>query len=332
MRNVILQLHITGNCNLRCKHCYIDEHCQDMSLNDVRKALNQFDALVQYLRKNGNPDLIANVHFTGGEPLLHPQINRILLILLVRRYKYRYGIMTNATVLKPTTLALLRMIKPKAVQISVDGDEQTHDYIRGEGNYSRVLLAIKKLKRWGLRVRISFTANKNNYTQFSNVAKMCRENGVSSLWSDRYVPIDKSSEILPLDKDDMKKYVAMLKREAEHPKNKKSGIRIENFRALQFIGTQLPPYKCIAGESLVVVDEKGNIMPCRRMPIVCGNINNTTLLEVYCDNDIFNDLRQHNCTERCAECEYKEKCAGGSRCISYAINGNYTLTDPCCFV
>ena len=161
--NIILQLHITGNCNLRCKHCYIEEHSCDMPYSSIKRVLRQYDVLVKQLEKHCQEKVVAHLHFTGGEPLLHPQIKKILKLFYRKRNKYRYAIMSNGSFLDDYIIKQLKKLNIKAYQLSLDGDEETHDSIRGKGNFKQVVLAMDLLKENGIRTRVSFTANKMNY-------------------------------------------------------------------------------------------------------------------------------------------------------------------------
>ena len=52
--------------------------------------------------------------------------------------------------------------KNDGIQVSVDGDEKAHDFIRGEGSYEKAVRALKLLDEHGIRHSISFTINQAN--------------------------------------------------------------------------------------------------------------------------------------------------------------------------
>lgn len=332
MIDFILQLHITGNCNLRCRHCYMDAHRNDMPFSDIRRVVEQFEALVVHLEQVGNCKIRSHIHFTGGEPLLHPQIDQILGFFLKKKDRFWYGIMSNGTILKPKTLLLLKRLPLKAFQVSLDGDEAAHDHIRGAGNYRKVLRALDVLHLFRIPTRVSFTANKDNFHLFPHIAQVCRRHHVRSLWSDRYIPFDADSELQPLSKDDMKAYAAILQKEKENPENSRRKLAVQNYRALQFLCSGENIYYCKAGQTMITVDEYGNIMPCRRLPIICGNIQKDTLLQVYENHPEFQWLRTHRLTGKCESCPHAQQCKGGERCFTHALTGSYEQPDPCCWL
>ena len=328
----ILQLHITGNCNLRCQHCYISDHCNNMPFSDVKIVVEQFGALIEQLEQRNGNKIRAHIHFTGGEPLLHPEINQILRFFISKNKRFQFGIMSNGTILNLKTLLLLRKLHLKAFQVSIDGDMTYHDRIRGKGNLQKVIKGLDILHFWGIPTRVSFTANRYNYKLFPKVAEICRRHKVCSLWSDRYIPFALKTHLAPLTEKDMKEYVSILQKEKDNPQNKKSELSVQNYRALQFLCSGDNIYYCKAGETMMTIDEYGNIMPCRRMPIVCGNIKQTDLASVYENNETFKKLRAHLLTGKCENCQHAKQCKGGERCFTYAVNGNFENPDPCCWL
>lgn len=332
MRHLFLQLHITGKCNLCCGHCYIGEHSADLSYGEIRSVLKQFSLLAKHLRKQTRESVAVHVHMTGGEPFLHPEINRVLRYLTRQRHKYRVGIMSNGTLLMPESLAMLKRMHLKAFQVSVDGTERTHDALRGKGNFEKVINALDLLHQWGIPTRVSFTAHRGNYREFPQVAEICRAHHVNSLWSDRYIPFSHNEALLPLDCANMQDYTQLLQSERCSERNAECGLSVQNSRALQFLCSGDPPYHCSAGEALITVDEHGNILPCRRLPFICGNIRTDSLADVYQSSPVFQSLRAHETTGKCLSCKYGESCKGGERCFTFAMTGKTNVPDPCCWV
>lgn len=329
MIHFILQLHITGRCNLRCRHCYIDSHTKEMTLTDIRRVLAQYDALLDQLRHQRKEPVIAHLHITGGEPLAHRRIGSVLSLLAKKKTKYRMAIMSNGTLLTPELLEQLKELDLKAFQLSLDGTPQTHDAIRGAGNHAAVVRAMGLLRQWKIPVRVSFTANEENFREFSHVAQVCREHGVSSLWSDRYVPVP-CGDVAPLMPESMQEYLLLLQQAHDDPRNLHCGMSVENFRALQFLTGNTAAYSCTAGERLICVDESGTIFPCRRLPIPCGNIRQTDLASVFFEDPVFQSLRRHSLDESCRSCPHSRHCKGGARCISFAVTKSFDTRDPCC--
>ena len=63
------------------------------------------------------------------------------------------------------------------------------------------------------------------------------------------------------------------KSKREKLQKKKNNITtMSMYRALQFQITNDFAYGCTAGDTLLTVMENGDLVPCRRMPIIVGNL------------------------------------------------------------
>ena len=332
---LVLQFHITGRCNLRCKHCYrVEGDAQALSYEDVIRVIDEFSALCRIYNQRHGIKKRGHINLTGGEPFMRKDLPQILRYLGERSNSLTYSVLSNGSFLTEEMICLLKETKISFLQLSIDGTRKTHDALRAAGDYRRVLRTAAQLERAGIPTHISFTANRNNFRQLTKVAAACRRHGITRLWSDRLVPIGnaKDMEALTITKQWLPAYLRTLKKAQGnfftrmfYPKTQVSANR-----ALQFLEGNGSIYTCAAGESLITVDEFGRIMPCRRMPIVCGDVFANTLEEVYYHHPVFQDLQKPFIPPECAGCQYGALCAGGARCQSYAVLGDYHRADPAC--
>ena len=332
---ILLQFHITGRCNLRCKHCYRTEgDVEPLSLKDVISVIEQFKSLRREYNLRHQIHTKGHLNLTGGEPFIREDIPEILAYLGKNRDCLTYGILSNGSFIDDGRIDLLKETGASFVQLSLDGNREIHDSLRAPGDYDRVLKTAKRLEEKGLRTYISFTANRDNFGFLGSVAHECRKNGITKLWSDRLVPIGngEAMEQLAITPELFPDYLKALKRAQGNLLTRSFYPRtaVTSNRALQFLGTDGQLYSCSAGRSLITVDEFGNILPCRRMPILCGNIFNTTLSEVYYQHETFRQLRMPSIPQECSSCKYADACKGGARCQSYAKYGSFFRADPGC--
>lgn len=332
---ILMQFHITGKCNLRCKHCYRTEgDVEPLSFRDVIAVIDQFRELRREYNRRNHTRRKGHINLTGGEPFFRKDIKEILLYLGEHREELTYGILSNGSFINDEMIGILRQTGAVFVQLSLDGNQETHDFLRAEGDYNRVLQTAEYLESQGIPTYISFTANRDNYRQLPAVAKECRKRKITKLWSDRLVPIGNEEDLraLAITAEDLPDYVGCLKKARGnfltcklYPKT-----QVTMNRALQFLYASGDLYACSAGKSLITVDEFGNVMPCRRMPMVCGSVLETTLTELYLHHEIFKRLRMPFLPMECASCQYAYRCRGGARCQSYAAYGTLERADPGC--
>lgn len=332
MDSFVLQIHITGNCNCRCKHCYLDAVPSEMSVSQIKEVLAQYKELIAMLQNQSGKVLRPFVNITGGEPFIHKDIFAVLDLMDHYSSDFSFRMMSNGLLLNDPLLTRLQSLNIPCLQLSLDGDERLHDEMRGAGNFVAVCDSLRNLHHYGIPTKVSFTAHSGNYQALPQVAAVCRACGVGSLWSDRYVPCGAPSDLQPLNPQQTREYVALLQTEKNNPENRAAGLQILNRRSLQFLSSGEYPYSCSAGAGALAVDDKGNVYPCRRLAIICGNVFTHSLQEIYRDSPVLNALKNPPIPTQCNACPHAVFCRGGAKCLSYALCGDFTEKDPGCWL
>ncbi len=145
IENLFIEM-TSQNCNLRCKHCYID--FKDKKIKDFIPM----EKIKQTL-SSMNRDNLQFVHLTGAEPMLHPDFNHILRLCL----KYSSVVIhTNALNINDKKARFLRKVEEEnslgheiVFMISIDHyNEKENDLIRGRGSYRKAVHAIQSLIKY----------------------------------------------------------------------------------------------------------------------------------------------------------------------------------------
>lgn len=320
------QWHITHTCNLRCTHCYQEDYRYHMPEELLFRTLDQY---TEYIEKK---DYQAQINLTGGEPLLHPAFFR--LSKEIKNRGYRLGILTNGTLIDEKMAEQLTELKPVFVQISLDGTEQIHDGIRGAGNFQKALHGIDLLKRNVVKVLVSFTAQKANIQSFPELAAVCKEHQVDKLWWDRVVTATKEEmERLALSTEEFQAFLVVVRKlQKKYRKwNGKSFISLS--RSLQAKNPAKEGcYICSAGKELIIVLANGDVMPCRRLPFVIGNVKENSLGSIIEESMLMRRLSTPRFPVGCQGCKRFLYCRGGARCVTYAQTGDLNAKDVNCSV
>ena len=79
---------------------------------------------------------MSTIRFGGGEPLMVPYL--FDLMKLCRSRGISVDITSNGMLLNEATLRRLSLLGLRELTISIDGLEKNHDYLRGQGTYSRL--------------------------------------------------------------------------------------------------------------------------------------------------------------------------------------------------
>jgi radical SAM protein with 4Fe4S-binding SPASM domain len=165
-----LEFQLTDRCNLRCRHCYIGEGLhwpkghlrQDIPYDTILEILKEFEK-IQGLR----------LLLSGGEPLLHPQFWEINEVL--RAYAFRSILLSNGVLI---TRDMAKRLCVHEVQVSLDGMQEGHEAIRGEGTFTKTLSAIDHLQDAGIRVSIATMIHQANLTEFDSLASLVQSKNI----------------------------------------------------------------------------------------------------------------------------------------------------------
>lgn len=328
VKEFILQWHISEVCNLKCKHCYQEDHkCIMLKYDKLMIILEQYKELLKKLKVRGH------INLTGGEPLCSPYFFKILEQFKKDSDLYSFSILTNGTLITDEIAKKISEYNPEYVQVSLEGSKKINDYIRGEGVYKKVGIALDYLRKHNIYTSISFTATKINYMEFPKVVKFAKKHKVNNVWSDRFIPLGSAyDKEFVLDENDTKKYIKLMQQEKIKLVKSKSKTNVSMTRALQFLKTNNVAYSCSAGKNLLTVMENGDLVPCRRMPIVVGNLFKDNMYELYKNNKVLIKLRKDDIPHDCKKCEYSNRCKGGLKCLTYAIYEDLDHKDIGCFI
>ena len=325
VKRFILQWHLSENCNLRCIHCYQENHkpiC--LKYSDLEKIYKQYKNLLKKL------DMKGHINITGGEPLCNPFFFKILDLIKEDSDLISFSVLTNGTLITDKIAQKIKSYNPYYVQVSLEGTRKTNDFIRGKGTYKKISEGIKALKKQGIYTSISFTATKLNYKEFPKVVKLAKKLNVDNVWSDRFIPLGNSDKKLMMNYDETREYLEIMNRERNKLLKEKSNTSVSMRRALQFEPNNSFPYSCTAGDTLLTVMENADLVPCRRMPIVVGNLLKDDMYKLYKNNKILKDLRKNTVPDDCKDCEHGKLCKGGLKCLTYAIYKDLNHKDVGC--
>lgn len=327
---MILQWHITDRCNWRCRHCYQDEYQgKELAFGDMLAVLDDYDFLIS---KMGLPRQKSIINVTGGEPFIRKDIFRLISELKKRSNKFKWSFLSNGSFINDEIAELLKKSNINNYQVSIEGLEENNDKIRGKGRFKEIIQSIKCLSKAGIWVQVSMTLTQENIKDVRPLIKILKRAGARQLNTRRLVPIGTGSSISLIPPKALKKYYE------EGLQLSSLGLRINNgcesaiFHEGYREAGRYTNTCAVTDGRIIVVMPNGDIMPCRRLPIVVGNIKNMSLFEAYYGNDLMQSARDlSNCSDTCKDCANINYCRGGAKCINHAYFGDMFMTDPQCW-
>jgi len=186
-----LYFYLTEGCNLACRHCWIAPKFQSGA--NIYPSL-PFEILQDIVRQAKALGL-SGVKLTGGEPLMHPDILRILRF--IRQEDLALTIESNGVLCTPELAREIALGKSSFISISLDGaDAETNEWIRGvPGSFNAAVQGIKTLVEAGVRPQIILTIMKKNRHQVEDIIRLAESLGAGSVKYNVMMPCARGEEM-----------------------------------------------------------------------------------------------------------------------------------------
>ncbi len=284
----IMLLDPTSACNLRCKGCWSAEygHKFNLSLEEMDSIVSQGVALGTHLYM-----------FTGGEPLIRKKD----ILELCRKHKNcTFLAYTNATLIDQKFCDDMKEVGNLALAISIEGNEETNDFRRGEGAYETSIKALDLLKKNGCLYGISVCYTSKNIDEVTSDAflDLMIEKGVKFGLYFNYMPVgtDAVEELIPT--PEQRTYMYNWLRRVRNSKTGKPMFVMDFQNDGEYVGG------CIAGgRNYIHINSAGDMEPCVFIHFSDSNIRTHTILEAlqsplfmaYYHNQPFNDNHLRPC-------------------------------------
>ncbi|MBE7030179.1 MAG: thioether cross-link-forming SCIFF peptide maturase [Ruminococcaceae bacterium] len=333
-----LCLHITHDCNLRCKYCFADTGeygggKRSFMSPEVGKKAIDFVIANSAKRKN------IEIDFFGGEPLMNFDAVKEILEYAEEQGKehdkhFRFTITTNGLLLDDEKIAYINEHMGNIV-LSIDGRKEVNDAVRtrvdGTGCYDKILPRFKQVaesrNQDNYYVRGTFTANN---LDFSLDALHLADLGFEQISIEPVVLAD--GHPLALKEEHLPKLYDEYESLARAYVKRRANGQFFNFFHFMMDFSQGPcAYKrlagCGAGCEYVAVTPDGDIFPCHQFvgnnDYKMGNVFdgklNPELQGKFAATNIYTK-------DACRDCWAKFYCSGG--CMANAVNFNGDVNKP----
>ncbi len=332
-----LCLHISHDCNLRCKYCFADTGAfgGDRSQMSVEVGKAAIDFVIQSSGKRKN----IEIDFFGGEPLMN--FDTVKEIVAYARSKeeannkhFRFTITTNGILLDDAKMQYINENMDNVV-LSIDGRKEVNDRMRGRvdgsGSYDRILPRFEKMAESRNQdryyVRGTFTGNN---LDFSKDVLHLADLGFKQISVEPVVAPDGCG--YELKKEDLPQLYAEYEALAKEYEARFHTDRWFNFFHFMIDLQQGPCVAkrlagCGSGHEYVAVTPQGDIYPCHqfvgntdfKMGAVFDGIARTDLQKQFQRSNVYTK-------DACTKCWAKFYCSGG--CPANAYNFHQDINKP----
>lgn len=296
-------------CNFDCPYCYERRTTARMSMNVIQQTL-------EFIKSEIKTHHIAAlaICWYGGEPLLQLKNIEFLSRNLMEYCEsagvfYSASMITNGYAVTEETAELLVQLKISNVQITIDGDQKTHDQRRvlanGKGTYDVIVQNIFLLAKMNIYVAVRVNLDKSNTSKYRDVTAVF-QNEENILCYPALVTVEGTQS-------DSQQSLCYRHSEFgafydEIYENADTGCR-------KNLCSNFEPGVCnCAAEHIhsYVIDPHGNLFKClndicapeRAVGHVSEKIRENEILKSYMERDPFGE-------EECRECPYLPMCYGG---------------------
>lgn len=252
---------VADRCNLSCTYCYFETG--EYQYRPVQATTGDYD---RWLAACSALQPVDAVSFTGGEPLLRPDL--LELVAIASRYAARTFLMTNAVRVTDHTAASLARYGC-AVDVSIDHVSLSlPDQVRGGTKAS--LAGIERLASAGIPLQVVMVITSVNWTEAEHVLATATERGWRVELILVSVPHHHPLSVTTLPPEHREALSSTLKRWAPLLGRNDYYARLRYFLATG----RVPPVRtCATGEYGVFVNPDGDLSVCgHRGEPTLGNI------------------------------------------------------------
>ena len=295
---------ITDACQLKCKHCYnqnFERTGTFLSYSDFVKIFYKHLEICKVFNKKSDIVYPKTCFIKGGEATLHPELDKMITFLNSKNVNV--NLETNGIYIPDTIIDILTKRKTNRISISIDGMEDSHDFIRGVGSFKKSVDTIKSLLDKGFNnISTNFVVNSYNYKDVSEYKKFFGGLGVKQRSVMRYI-------------DQNNPYIS--------PINKEQSLYISDYLKME------PSLKCSVGKQFVITCN-GGWKCCNKsaLPELANYL--TDSVEDFIKKIRLFTIRFRSVPVYCFDCKKVNTCMGGELCSKMSSTKKFNQEDLTC--
>lgn len=298
-------LELTSVCSNHCPGCgnvfADDRRSQPLSSVQWRNILVKLKPCVQQIK------------LTGGEPTLHPEFGDI--IAAIRELDIPFVLFTNARWLDSSSLIRLLRTTPQCggLLVSLHGSTAaSHDaFTNVADSFATTIANVQRAVEAGLSTTTSTVITRYNYAEIGDIVRLSRELGAHHAVFNRYLGLP-----LPnIEPTEEQLQLAIQTIDAERQaalRGRQPAVKFGNCIPQCFFPS--PSTGCLAGATYCTVDPWGNVRPCNHAPLLCGNLLEQSIEDIWHGSALqqWRSLIPH----MCRSCSAISQCRGGCRAVA----------------
>jgi radical SAM protein with 4Fe4S-binding SPASM domain len=293
----VVAWNLTRRCNLACAHCYISAGSWQTDADELSTAecLRIADEILEL---SPSPMFVLS----GGEPLVRDDLEAIA------RHASEHGatvvVGTNGIGLTTERVESLQDAGVRGVAVSIDSMRpEYHDRFRhGRAALGETLAAVERLREARLDFVVQTTLTGGNRDEVAELAEFAAASGAVCFNLYFLVATGRADRMTGL-----------------RPEENDPESPLLNYAT-----------RCPCGVQYCRITPEGKLTPCPYMPVVAGDLRESSFAEVWRRSAVFEEIRGGELQGKCGRCEYRLIC-WGCRARAYAETGDYMGPDESCW-
>jgi len=276
---------ITTKCQLKCKHCFYSSELNNPEVNEL--TLKEIEKIADKI-----PSL-EYVQISGGEPFLRNDLIEVMEIFFKRGIK-KIMIPSNGYLTKKI-VSQAKIMKQKgfyfSIMISIDGFKDIHNKIRGTDCFDKAMHTFDELNKLGIETGFNVSLSKLNYDSYIDLIKFLKTK------TENIDPIlVRAKPGVMLSAEEFKKIRPELEKLSFRNLTPfyKQRRKLLNDIYYDILRGKRLPFKCLAGETVAVLEPDGSVRTCEIRKKL-GNVRNYNY-------DIKKILKLDKMSKRCKNC------------------------------
>lgn len=336
----VLAWELTRACNLACVHCRAGAQLR----RDPRElSTDEAKVFIDDVASFEVPPILI---MTGGDPMRRPDVIELI------QYATDRGVQCTLTpagtpLASRSRLEAARDAGLRRIAVSIDGSNaELHDsFRRVPGSFQWTLAIIRSATALAVPLQVHTTLSRRTLEDLPAVADLVDSLGAAVWAVFCLVPTGRARASDEITADEYERVFEWLRKrgdsaawmlkltEGYHYRRLLAQGGHEALQGLGFVdgdGIGRAPRAVNAGNGFCFVSHTGDVCPSGFLPIVTGNVRETSVVDLYQQHGLFRELRDPSLLKgKCGSCEFKRIC-GGSRSRAYARTGDHLQADPAC--
>ncbi|MBN2833618.1 MAG: radical SAM protein [Candidatus Delongbacteria bacterium] len=171
-----LRISVTNRCNKKCYYCHNEGQGHEEN-NVADLSLEYMKGLAEFCTQNEYH--INKINITGGEPLLHPELDKIIQLLFPISNSIRIN--TNGILFTKQNIDNLIMSGVSEFKIGIDSFWDSRGKDMKLCNMDNFLGYIKYIQKKKCKVVLNMVITKYNYQNIDKMINFCEEHGIYRL-------------------------------------------------------------------------------------------------------------------------------------------------------